>query len=195
MTLFLTVALNNLCSCSCWEVLPHLSSLLFENPVFQYIFRGKAPIFDAPILKQTWKNCRNPKIMLLVPLTVFNGVEQAFVIGIFTKVRSSRLPPCNRLFRKFLSLCCLFSPFSHIQETFKFIDFSSEFLKLYFRCFWKFDRFQNTDVLFVFGCFCMTPVHPFGEKMPYVLTKALHPERLNQHIYTAVASFSVVYNL
>lgn len=47
--------------------------------------RGKAPIFDAPILKQTWKNCRNPKIMLLVPLTVFNGVEQAFVIGIFTK--------------------------------------------------------------------------------------------------------------
>ncbi|XGW10154.1 hypothetical protein V3C99_011993 [Haemonchus contortus] len=47
--------------------------------------RGKAPIFDAPILKQTLKNCRNPKIMLLVPLTVFNGFEQAFVIGIFTK--------------------------------------------------------------------------------------------------------------
>ncbi|KAK6030976.1 hypothetical protein OSTOST_02880, partial [Ostertagia ostertagi] len=40
---------------------------------------------DAPILKQTLMNCRNTKIMLLVPLTVFNGVEQAFVIGIFTK--------------------------------------------------------------------------------------------------------------
>ncbi|PIO68051.1 hypothetical protein TELCIR_10178 [Teladorsagia circumcincta] len=47
--------------------------------------RGKAPMFDAPILKQTLMNCRNAKIMLLVPLTVFNGVEQAFVIGIFTK--------------------------------------------------------------------------------------------------------------
>ncbi|PIO54494.1 hypothetical protein TELCIR_24142, partial [Teladorsagia circumcincta] len=46
---------------------------------------GKAPIFDAPILKQTLMNCTNTKIMLLVPLTVFNGVEQAFVIGIFTK--------------------------------------------------------------------------------------------------------------
>ncbi|KAJ1358080.1 Ion channel regulatory protein unc-93 [Parelaphostrongylus tenuis] len=47
--------------------------------------RGRAPMFDAPILKQTLKNCRNIKIMLLVPLTAFNGVEQAFVIGIFTK--------------------------------------------------------------------------------------------------------------
>ncbi|PIO60429.1 hypothetical protein TELCIR_18073 [Teladorsagia circumcincta] len=47
--------------------------------------KGKAPMFDAPILKQTLMNCRNTKIMLLVPLTVFNGVEQAFVIGIFTK--------------------------------------------------------------------------------------------------------------
>ncbi|WKX96178.1 hypothetical protein Q1695_012545 [Nippostrongylus brasiliensis] len=47
--------------------------------------RSKAPIFDAPILKQTLKNGKNVKVMLLVPLTVFNGVEQAFVIGVFTK--------------------------------------------------------------------------------------------------------------
>nr|CDJ90108.1 Protein of unknown function DUF895 domain containing protein [Haemonchus contortus] len=59
---------------------------MFLNALHKDVInRGKAPIFDAPILKQTLKNCRNPKIMLLVPLTVFNGFEQAFVIGIFTK--------------------------------------------------------------------------------------------------------------
>ncbi|KAE9412939.1 hypothetical protein Angca_006255 [Angiostrongylus cantonensis] len=47
--------------------------------------RARAPMFDAPVLKQTLKNCRNTKIMLLVPLTAFNGVERAFLIGIFTK--------------------------------------------------------------------------------------------------------------
>ncbi|CAJ0607698.1 unnamed protein product [Cylicocyclus nassatus] len=47
--------------------------------------RSKAPRFDADVLKQTFANFKNPKILLLVPLTVFNGVEQAFVAGIFTK--------------------------------------------------------------------------------------------------------------
>ncbi|VDM76584.1 unnamed protein product, partial [Strongylus vulgaris] len=47
--------------------------------------RSKAPHFDANVLKQTFMNFKNPKILLLVPLTVFNGVEQAVVAGIFTK--------------------------------------------------------------------------------------------------------------
>lgn len=49
-------------------------------------FRSKAPVFDAEVLKQTLMNFKNMRLMLLVPLTVFNGVEQAFVAGIFTKV-------------------------------------------------------------------------------------------------------------
>ncbi|KHJ92886.1 hypothetical protein OESDEN_07214 [Oesophagostomum dentatum] len=47
--------------------------------------RSKAPVFHAETLKQTVMNFKNTRIMLLVPLTVFNGVEQAFVVGIFTK--------------------------------------------------------------------------------------------------------------
>uniref|UniRef100_A0A0K0D0H2 UNC93-like protein n=1 Tax=Angiostrongylus cantonensis TaxID=6313 RepID=A0A0K0D0H2_ANGCA len=60
-------------------------SFFKEYDVLDVVNRARAPMFDAPVLKQTLKNCRNTKIMLLVPLTAFNGVERAFLIGIFTK--------------------------------------------------------------------------------------------------------------
>ncbi|RCN27683.1 hypothetical protein ANCCAN_26578 [Ancylostoma caninum] len=59
---------------------------MFLNALHKDIVnRSKAPVFDAAVLKQTLMNFKNMRIMLLVPLTVFNGVEQAFVAGIFTK--------------------------------------------------------------------------------------------------------------
>ncbi|CAJ0581376.1 unnamed protein product, partial [Mesorhabditis spiculigera] len=47
--------------------------------------RQKKPSFDAQILKQSLKNFANIKVLLLIPLTLFNGLEQAFVVGVYTK--------------------------------------------------------------------------------------------------------------
>ncbi|CAI4221747.1 unnamed protein product [Auanema sp. JU1783] len=47
--------------------------------------RNKAPHFNPLILQLTWKNLRSLKVMLLVPLTMFNGMGKAFFFGIFTK--------------------------------------------------------------------------------------------------------------
>ncbi|GMS83191.1 hypothetical protein PENTCL1PPCAC_5366, partial [Pristionchus entomophagus] len=47
--------------------------------------RNNTPVFDAEILKLMLDNLRNVKMYLLVPLTIFNGLEQAFVVGLFTK--------------------------------------------------------------------------------------------------------------
>ncbi|KAI6184083.1 putative potassium channel regulatory protein unc-93 [Aphelenchoides bicaudatus] len=45
----------------------------------------KPPKFTTDVLMLTLKNLKKPKVLLLIPLTVFNGVEQAFAIGIYTK--------------------------------------------------------------------------------------------------------------
>lgn len=47
--------------------------------------RKKPPKFTAEVLVLTLKNLQKPKVLLLIPLTVFNGIEQAFAIGIYTK--------------------------------------------------------------------------------------------------------------
>ncbi|CAD5210982.1 unnamed protein product [Bursaphelenchus okinawaensis] len=43
------------------------------------------PKFSAEVLKQTLKNLQKPKVLLLIPLTIFNGIEQTFAVGIYTK--------------------------------------------------------------------------------------------------------------
>lgn len=46
---------------------------------------AKEPHFTLDVLKLTLKNLKKPKPLLLIPLTIFNGIEQAFVFGLYTK--------------------------------------------------------------------------------------------------------------
>ncbi|MFH4983877.1 hypothetical protein AB6A40_010586, partial [Gnathostoma spinigerum] len=50
-----------------------------------FIYRQKKPNFTAHILKATLENLKSPITLLLIPLTIFNGFEQAFIVGLFTK--------------------------------------------------------------------------------------------------------------
>jgi hypothetical protein len=55
--------------------------------VFQILmFSKKPPKFTAEVLTLTLKNLQKPKVLLLIPLTIFNGIEQAFAVGVYTKV-------------------------------------------------------------------------------------------------------------
>ncbi|VDN59964.1 unnamed protein product [Dracunculus medinensis] len=47
--------------------------------------RKKAPLFSFEIMTTMLRNLTKPKPLLLVPLTIFNGIEQAFIVGLFTK--------------------------------------------------------------------------------------------------------------
>lgn len=49
------------------------------------INRQRAPSFDPEFLRLLWDNRENSKVLLLVPLTLFNGIGKAFVCGVFTK--------------------------------------------------------------------------------------------------------------
>ncbi|PAV61915.1 hypothetical protein WR25_19034 [Diploscapter pachys] len=49
------------------------------------ISRNKAPSFNPELLKLTLKNFSSIQSMLLVPLTLFNGFEQAFIVAVFSK--------------------------------------------------------------------------------------------------------------
>eukprot|EP00080_Pristionchus_pacificus_P001116 PDM61136.1 unc-93 [Pristionchus pacificus] len=60
--------------------------VMFLNALHKDVVnRNNTPVFDAEILKLMVDNLRNVKMYLLVPLTIFNGLEQAFVVGLFTK--------------------------------------------------------------------------------------------------------------
>ena len=47
--------------------------------------RQRAPSFDPEFLRLLWDNRVNSRVLLLVPLTLFNGIGKAFVHGVFTK--------------------------------------------------------------------------------------------------------------
>ncbi|CAB3404330.1 unnamed protein product [Caenorhabditis bovis] len=47
--------------------------------------RKYAPSCTSEILSLMLKNLLNIRCILLVPLTIFNGLEQAFIVGVFTK--------------------------------------------------------------------------------------------------------------
>ncbi|VDO54327.1 unnamed protein product [Onchocerca flexuosa] len=47
--------------------------------------RLKAPFFSTDICKAIFRNLTYPKSLLLVPLTLFSGTEQAFIVGLYTK--------------------------------------------------------------------------------------------------------------
>lgn len=79
---FLSIVTVNLC-CS---FIALLIVVLFLNALKKdEATKTKAPHFTLDVLKLTLKNLRRPKPLLLVPLTVFNGLEQAFAVGLYTK--------------------------------------------------------------------------------------------------------------
>lgn len=76
----------------CCAVLACVTVKLFLNPLQKQTStkaqdQEEQPAkFSAPIFRLTLKNLRRPKPDLLIPLTIFNGLEQAFAVGLYTKV-------------------------------------------------------------------------------------------------------------
>uniref|UniRef100_A0A0N4ZBR2 MFS domain-containing protein n=1 Tax=Parastrongyloides trichosuri TaxID=131310 RepID=A0A0N4ZBR2_PARTI len=59
---------------------------LFLNALKKDAIIKKTPIsFRPEVLQSTIYNLRRIKVILLVPLTIFNGFEQAFIVGLYTK--------------------------------------------------------------------------------------------------------------
>lgn len=80
----------------CCAILALLIVFLFLNALRKdEIAMGRAPKFSADVFLKTVHNLRRPKLLLLIPLTIFNGIEQAFIVGFYTKV--------HFLFKKFRS--------------------------------------------------------------------------------------------
>ncbi|GMR35274.1 hypothetical protein PMAYCL1PPCAC_05469 [Pristionchus mayeri] len=60
--------------------------VMFLNALHKDVVnRNNSPVYDAEILRLMLDNLKNIKMYLLIPLTIFNGLEQAFVVGLFTK--------------------------------------------------------------------------------------------------------------
>lgn len=70
----------------CCAIVALLTVLLFLNSLRKdELARRKSPVFSTEILKTTLNNLTKPRPLLLIPLTIFNGIEQAFAVGIYTK--------------------------------------------------------------------------------------------------------------
>uniref|UniRef100_A0A0R3RRU4 UNC93-like protein n=1 Tax=Elaeophora elaphi TaxID=1147741 RepID=A0A0R3RRU4_9BILA len=70
----------------CCTIVALMIVLLFLNSLRKdEIARLKAPFFSTDICKAIFRNLTNPKSLLLIPLTLFSGAEQAFVVGLYTK--------------------------------------------------------------------------------------------------------------
>ncbi|KAK6113590.1 Ion channel regulatory protein UNC-93 family protein [Brugia pahangi] len=70
----------------CCTIVALMIVLLFLNSLRKdEISRLNAPFFSTDICKAIFRNLTYPKSLLLVPLTLFSGVEQAFVVGLYTK--------------------------------------------------------------------------------------------------------------
>lgn len=78
----------------CCSLLALLTVKMFLNPLLKQTTaqtQGGPPNsnqmlkFSADIFHLSLKNLSQPKPLLLIPLTVFNGIEQAFAVGLYTK--------------------------------------------------------------------------------------------------------------
>ncbi|KAL3993629.1 Ion channel regulatory protein UNC-93 family protein [Acanthocheilonema viteae] len=70
----------------CCTIVALMIVLLFLNSLRKdEIARLKAPFLSTDICKAIFRNLIHPKSSLLVPLTLFSGVEQAFIVGLYTK--------------------------------------------------------------------------------------------------------------
>uniref|UniRef100_A0A914H1Z4 Uncharacterized protein n=1 Tax=Globodera rostochiensis TaxID=31243 RepID=A0A914H1Z4_GLORO len=77
----------------CCAIVACATVKLFLNPLQKQTASGKGmppssrdpTKFSTPIFRLTLRNLRRPKSDLLIPLTIFNGIEQAFAVGLYTK--------------------------------------------------------------------------------------------------------------
>lgn len=73
----------------CCAIVALLIVFLFLNSLkSDKVSLNQAPSdsFNTKVLQMTWQNLQRPKLLLLIPLTIFNGIEQAFAVGLYTKV-------------------------------------------------------------------------------------------------------------
>uniref|UniRef100_A0A914W2M1 Uncharacterized protein n=2 Tax=Plectus sambesii TaxID=2011161 RepID=A0A914W2M1_9BILA len=70
----------------CCTIIATLILTLFLNTLHKdEVAKKDAPRFNLDVFRRTLENLRKPKPVLLIPLTIFNGMEQAFIVGEFTK--------------------------------------------------------------------------------------------------------------
>nr|AXS78267.1 putative potassium channel regulatory protein unc-93 [Anisakis simplex] len=70
----------------CCTIVALMIILMFLNSLRKdKLARQKAPYFSTDVLKVTLYNITHPRQIMLIPLTIFNGIEQAFVVGLYTK--------------------------------------------------------------------------------------------------------------
>lgn len=60
---------------------------MFLNSLHNQGKAAKVLNFKSHVLVMTARNMTKAKTLLLIPLTLFNGIEQAFIVGVFTKVQ------------------------------------------------------------------------------------------------------------
>uniref|UniRef100_A0A0K0EXS5 Protein unc-93 homolog A (inferred by orthology to a human protein) n=1 Tax=Strongyloides venezuelensis TaxID=75913 RepID=A0A0K0EXS5_STRVS len=70
----------------CCSIISLMIIALFLNALKKDAIIKKTPIsFRPEVLKSAILNLRKIKVILLIPLTIFNGFEQAFIVGLYTK--------------------------------------------------------------------------------------------------------------
>ncbi|KHN86075.1 Putative potassium channel regulatory protein unc-93 [Toxocara canis] len=70
----------------CCTIVALMIVLMFLNSLRKdKLTREKAPFFSPHVLRATLHNLTHPRPLMLIPLTIFNGIEQAFVVGLYTK--------------------------------------------------------------------------------------------------------------
>uniref|UniRef100_A0AC35TLD6 MFS domain-containing protein n=1 Tax=Rhabditophanes sp. KR3021 TaxID=114890 RepID=A0AC35TLD6_9BILA len=70
----------------CCSIISLLIISLFLNALKKdALIKGTPLSFRPEMLKATMRSFKKIKVLLLVPLTIFNGFEQAFIVGLYTK--------------------------------------------------------------------------------------------------------------
>ncbi|CEF59569.1 Protein unc-93 homolog A [Strongyloides ratti] len=70
----------------CCSIISVMIIALFLNALKKDAIIKKTPIsFKPEVLKSAILNLKCIKVILLIPLTIFNGFEQAFIVGLYTK--------------------------------------------------------------------------------------------------------------
>uniref|UniRef100_A0A915AVX9 Potassium channel regulatory protein unc-93 n=1 Tax=Parascaris univalens TaxID=6257 RepID=A0A915AVX9_PARUN len=70
----------------CCTIVALMIVIMFLNSLRKdKLTRQKAPFFSPRVLQATLHNLTHPRPLMLIPLTIFNGIEQAFVVGLYTK--------------------------------------------------------------------------------------------------------------
>jgi len=73
----------------CFTLVAMLVVVMFVDQLHMDVVLAKEkPRFKLDMWHKTLQHMRQPRHLLIIPLTIFNGMEQAFIAGEFTKARS-----------------------------------------------------------------------------------------------------------